>query len=156
VFKPLSMNEAGFGPPPGDAPMGHMRNFLGRLQQVDIDNPPALGPAGTVHVTLEDWGRFVRVFIDPDQSFLSKASLSRLVTPVSGAQYALGWGIMDAPDAGRVLTHDGSNTVWYAHAVVVPERRIALLVVTNCAHAPAQEAITAVREALRPTLIAGG
>lgn len=155
VFKPLGMAQAGFGPPQGVAPMGHVRNFLGQLQQVDLDNPPALGPAGTVHLPLADWANFVRVFIDPDQRFLSRASLEHLAKPVA-PQYALGWGVMDVPDAGRVLTHDGSNTAWLAEAIAIPERRIALLIATNCAHKGATQAISDVREALRPVLIAGG
>jgi D-alanyl-D-alanine carboxypeptidase len=154
-FKPLDMNNAGFGAPQGDTPKGHVRNLFGQLQQVDIDNPPALGPAGTVHLPLSDWSNFVRVFIDPDQRFLSRASLERLSTPVV-PQYALGWGIMDAPDAGRVLTHDGSNTAWFAEAIAIPERRIGLLIVTNSAHKGAVQAISDVRDALRPVLIAGG
>jgi D-alanyl-D-alanine carboxypeptidase len=154
VFEPLGMTSAGFGAPQGDAPMGHVRNLFGRLQQVDIDNPPALGPAGTVHLPLSDWANFVRVFIDPEQRFLSRASLGHLAAPVV-PEYALGWAIMDVPDAGRVLTHDGSNTAWLAEVVAAPERRIALLVVTNCAHPPAVEAITAVREAVRPILVKG-
>ena len=154
VFKPLGMNNVGFGAPQGDAPMGHVRNFLGRLQQVDIDNPPALGPAGTVHLPLVDWANFVRVFIDPEQRFLSRASLQHLAAPVV-PEYALGWGIMDVPDAGRVLTHDGSNTAWLAEAIAIPDRRIALLIVTNCAHKGATQALSDVRDALRPVLIAG-
>jgi CubicO group peptidase (beta-lactamase class C family) len=154
VFGPLGMNGAGFGPPQGDAPMGHVRNLFGRLQAVNIDNPPALGPAGTVHLPLADWAKFVRVFIDPDQRFLSSSSLEHLTKPVV-PEYALGWAIMDVSDAGRVLTHDGSNTAWLAEVVAVPERRIALLVVTNCGGAPAVQAITAVREAVRPLLVKG-
>jgi CubicO group peptidase (beta-lactamase class C family) len=165
LFAPLGMNRAGFGPPTGDAPIGHVRDLFGRLQPTGVDNPPALGPAGTVHLPLADWAKFVRVFIDPDQSFLSAESMRRLITPATGteiaspdgrAEYALGWATMDVPDAGRVLTHDGSDTAWLAHAVLVPEKGVGLLVVTNCAHAAAHEAISAVRETLRPMLVSEG
>ncbi len=74
VFKPLGMDEAGFGPPKGAAPQGHRANPLGGIAPVgtgpSADNPAALGPAGTVHLPLEDWAKFVTVFLDPDQTFL--------------------------------------------------------------------------------------
>jgi CubicO group peptidase (beta-lactamase class C family) len=135
--------------------MGHVQNLFGRLQPVNIDNPPALGPAGTAHMPLADWAKFARVFIDPEQRFLSTGSRQHLTLPVA-SQYALGWEIFDLPDVGRVLTHDGSNTAWLTRMVAIPERRIAVLIAANCAHPPAMEAINAVQGALRPVLIAGG
>ena len=37
----------------------------------------------------------------------------------------------DLPGAGRALTHDGSNTMWYVTAWVLPDRDLAVAVVTN-------------------------
>ena len=59
VFAPIGMETAGFGAPNTsqgvDAPWGHDPEPVpfGPL----ADNPPALGPAGTVHASLDPNGR---------------------------------------------------------------------------------------------------
>ena len=63
IFRPLHMETAGFGPPgtPGkvDQPWGHvLRNDL--LVPLQSDNPEVMGPAGTVHCSMEDWSKFHR------------------------------------------------------------------------------------------------
>jgi CubicO group peptidase (beta-lactamase class C family) len=153
VFQPLGMRDAGFGPPKGEAPQGHRLNPLtGALTAMGdgpaADNPAALGPAGTVHVTLDDWASFIRVFLDPKQTFLKPDSLQHLITPPPGADYAMGWGIADDPKAGRLLLHAGSNTMWFAQAVIAPEHNAAVLATTNCATDLAQKAIAALTRAL--------
>ncbi|MBI1362078.1 MAG: serine hydrolase [Alphaproteobacteria bacterium] len=145
VFQPLGMEGAGFGAPKGAAPQGHRANPLGGVAPVGTgpgaDNPAALGPAGTVHLPLDDWAKFIAVFLDPGQTFLKKESLEHLVTPPAGASYALGWGIIDDPVAGRMLSHAGSNTMWFAQAIIAPEHGIAALAASNCATAAAQKAV---------------
>lgn len=160
VFEPLGIARAGFGPPPGDAPQGHRADLFSQLKPVGVgpgaDNPPALAPAGTVHLPLADWAKFVAVFLDPDQTFLSADSLARLTTPPQGADYALGWGVLDDPEAGRILTHAGSNTMWYAQVIAAPERGTAILVATNCAGDAGPTAVGAVSKAMRPLLTKAG
>lgn len=153
VFKPLGMDQAGFGPPKGDAPQGHRLNPLtGALTPVgdgpEADNPMALGPAGTAHVTLDDWASFIRVFLDPKQTFLSPDSLKRLITPAPGAAYALGWGIVDDPLSGPLLAHAGSNTMWYAQAAIAREHGVGVLVTANCATDTCQKAVAALTNAM--------
>ncbi|MFT4253595.1 MAG: serine hydrolase domain-containing protein, partial [Caulobacter sp.] len=67
LFQPLGIESAGFGAPTGDAPWGHLPAPGGGLTPVDpsgpADNPPALGPAGTAHMTLADHARFARLFL---------------------------------------------------------------------------------------------
>jgi len=50
-----------------------------------------------------------------------------------GMPYALGW--IAPPQipwaGGPVLTHDGSNTLWYATAVVAPARGVAFIALSN-------------------------
>ncbi len=156
VFNPLGITRAGFGAPLGDAPQGHRADMFSKLQPVGVgpgaDNPPALGPAGTVHLPLADWAKFIRVFLDPAQAFLSADSLARLQAPPPAGDYALGWGVLSDPAAGRVLTHAGSNTMWYAQAVVAPEAGTAILVASNCAGEPGPNAVGAVSKAMRPLL----
>ena len=66
LFEPLGMTTAGFGIPgkPGTTiePWGH-REISGRLEPVQEDNAPALGPAGTVHVSMPDWAKFASLHL---------------------------------------------------------------------------------------------
>ena len=156
VFDPLGMASAGFGAPVGDQPWGH-RGAAGALQPRDpavagADNPPALGPAGTVHATLEDYARFIRVFLTDGGGWLSPESVARLTGPVADetGSYALGWGVRPAQPwsgGGPALVHDGSNTMWLARAAVAPARRAAAICVSNAAQ-PAQAAFNALTQAL--------
>ena len=46
--------------------------------------------------------------------------------------YAYGWGSANRPwGGGRVLTHSGSNTMWYCTIWLAPERGFGVLAVTN-------------------------
>lgn len=152
VFKPLGMREAGFGPPKGEQPQGHRFTPFSGLTAVGdgpaADNPPALGPAGTVHLPLDDWARFVRVFIDDRQTFLKPDSFQRLITPPPDAAYAMGWGVVHDPKAGVLLSHAGSNTMWFAQATVARGHNIAVLVTANCATDGGQAAVRLVTDAL--------
>jgi D-alanyl-D-alanine carboxypeptidase len=153
VFTPLGIKQAGFGPPKGDAPQGHRLNQLtGELTPVgdgpDADNPPALGPAGTVHLPLDDWAHFIRVFLDPKQSFLKPDTLKHLITPAPGAAYALGWGVVDDPLSGPLLAHAGSNTMWYVQAAIARDHGVGVLVTANCATDTGQKAVAALTNAM--------
>ena len=63
VFSPLGITSFGFGPPgtkdKTDQPWGHI-TALGLTTPIQGDNAPALGPAGTVHMSMEDWAKFCR------------------------------------------------------------------------------------------------
>ncbi|MBU1324422.1 MAG: beta-lactamase family protein [Alphaproteobacteria bacterium] len=142
LFAPLGITTGGFGAPGDPAPWGH-RASNGVSAPVApgpmADNPAALGPAGTAHMTLADYARFLAVFLDGGKGWLTPASLARLATPFEGPgpAYAYGWGTMRAPWAGRdrgpgtLLTHDGSNTFWYLSAAVAPERGLAVVTASN-------------------------
>jgi CubicO group peptidase (beta-lactamase class C family) len=142
VFVPLGITEAGFGPPGRagavDQPFGH-RGDAGHRVALDpgdeeSDNPPALGPAGTMNITLRDWLRFAQDQMDGAQGrgrLLKPETYRRLQTPVVG-YYALGWGAkLDAEGRPLVLTHNGSNGYWYAHIRILPPENAILLIATN-------------------------
>lgn len=134
LFDPLGMARAGFGAPQGEQPWGHRPDGQPKDPATPgADNPPALGPAGTVHADLEGYGRFLRLFLTGGGDLLSADSLRRLTTPPEGAAYALGWGVRPGPDwaRGPLLTHDGSNSMWLARAVVAPGRGLAFIVAAN-------------------------
>lgn len=141
LFDPLAMASAGFGgPAQGGAsqPWGHY-DTNGMYTPTDGDNPASLGPAGTVHASLSDWGKFIRLYLKGSEGgiTLTAATRSELTTAYTSADpwfivwpqsYGWGWGISNGP---KVLGHDGSNTNWYARAVVYVDKGYALLVVTN-------------------------
>jgi CubicO group peptidase (beta-lactamase class C family) len=154
VFRPLGMKSAGFGVPgtPGrvDQPWGHVREG-GSLQPVQKDNPQAIGPAGTVHCSLDDLARYLIAHLQrgPSGGLLKRETFRRLHTPPSGHEYACGWLSVDRPWArGKALTHAGSNTMWYLVLWLAPERNFAVAVATNVAGSDAEEGCDEVAAAM--------
>lgn len=150
LFDPLGMDRAGFGAPQGEQPWGHRADGQPKdPATLGADNPPALGPAGTVHADLEGYGRFLRLFLTEGGGLVSADSVSRLTTPPEGGAYALGWAVRSGPDwaGGPLLSHDGSNTMWLARAVAAPARGLAFIVAAN-QFAPGRAAADRTVEAL--------
>ena len=144
VFVPLKMTSAGFGAPGSagklDQPLGHRAPEGGKpAKPVPVgpraDNPAAIAPAGGVHASLADWGRFAAAHLAGAKGatgYLGADSWRRLHTPAEGQEYALGWMVTERDWAGGTAwTHSGSNTMWYATAWLAPERGFAVLVTTN-------------------------
>lgn len=143
IFQPLNMDTAGFGPPgtPGrtNAPWGHQwinGKPVGTRPGPAADNPPALGPAGTVHASLFDLAKYLmchaRKGTGDGIHLLKPETFQRLHTPEKGENYAFGWSVTHRPWArGTALTHTGSNTQWFSNAWIAPGKQAALLVLTN-------------------------
>jgi D-alanyl-D-alanine carboxypeptidase len=152
LFAPLGITTGGFGAPGTvgvlDQPRGHVASGNPIEPGPNADNPPAIGPAGTVHMTMGDWARFVALHLRGDAG--NPARLPRLLKPESvdrlhrpgdgpGEKYACGWGVTERPwakgggsaDVGRTLTHAGSNTMWYCVAWIAPEKDFAVLIASN-------------------------
>ena len=142
LFQPLGLESAGFGAPPADNAWGH-RGAGDQRTAMDpahpgADNPAALGPAGTAHMTLADYARFLQAMMGGASGWLSAGGLSRLTTPPAGdpPAYACGWGVREQPwggagGPGPVLGHDGSNTMWHVSAVMAPGRGLAVVAAAN-------------------------
>jgi CubicO group peptidase (beta-lactamase class C family) len=95
-----------------------------------------LGPAGTVHCSLEDWLKFARLHLGEEvgELQLDEATLAKLHSDPDGDGYALGWGVTEREwGGGTVLTHAGSNTMWFAVIWLAPERGAAYVAATNSA-----------------------
>jgi CubicO group peptidase (beta-lactamase class C family) len=144
VFKPLKMTSAGFGPPGRkgavDQPWPHKDDGKPVAPGPFADNPPVMGPAGTVHCSLRDWAKFVQDELAGVRgekragALLRPGSYQKLATsPYPDWFYTLGgWaGAPKGKKRGLVLAHEGSNTMNFASAIVLPERDLAVLVVTN-------------------------
>ena len=144
LFSPLGMSSCGFGAPATkgkvDQPWGHHLE-AGKLTPVppeNGDNPPSLGPAGTVHCSLVDWGKFAALHLagargEPTK-LLSTAEFTTLHTPWPGGDYALGWIVTHRSwggGDGLVFTHSGSNTMFFATVWIAPAKNAFMLVATN-------------------------
>ena len=142
VFQPLGMNSAGFGPPGGgdavDQPRGHRTGWF-RTTAVPpgpgADNPAAIGPAGTVHCSLEDFARYLAFHLAGmrgEGDLLRPETFEKLYADVANQGYALGWVVTERGWAGgRAYHHTGSNTMWYTNVWIAPGKNLALVVVTN-------------------------
>ena len=135
VFLPLGIATGGFGAPVGDHPRGHRGGVAIDAANPGSDNPLALGPAGTVHMSLPDYARFLGVFLNGGAGWITPATLAVLTTRMGSGSpsYAGGWFVVDdQPWArGPALTHDGSNTMWYASTWIAPGLGRAFVAVSN-------------------------
>ncbi len=134
VLAPLGIREFGFGVPShavAASPKGHASSGVVN----DGDNPQAIAPAGTLHMTLGEWAKFVAFQLGaaaPKELEGAAKLRAYLHTPSDTPQReALGWFALDRPWGGRVLTHSGSNTLWYCVAWLAPEKGFAVLAATN-------------------------
>jgi CubicO group peptidase (beta-lactamase class C family) len=126
VLEPLGITTAGFGAPP--AIRGHRGRTPAPHGDPRADNPPVMSPAGRLHVSLQDWARFQRVFLTEGGGFLAPETVERLLTPAKSQ--SPGW----APARGLKnvsFGQQGSNTFWVATALLDRDRERAALVVCN-------------------------
>ena len=137
LFAPLGLTTAGFGPPRGEAPWGH-QGGVGVDPAGLADNPPALGPAGTAHMSLADYATFVAAMMGGAPGWLNDETRRHLLTPAAGSPpaYAAGWGVGSMPWAGvggpgPTITHNGSNTLWFATVLAAPERGLGFIALSN-------------------------
>ncbi len=140
VFGPLGMTSAGFGGTGTsgmvDQPWGHYANGSPVPENgPGMDNPPVLSPAGRVHCTIQDWGKFITDQLRGargEPALLKPESYRKLHTPAFGGEYALGWLVVEREwGGGKVLNHGGDNTMNCANVWVAPLRDFAVLACIN-------------------------
>lgn len=143
LFEPLGMKSAGFGPPatPGkvDQPWGHRGDeapFKAVPPGPDADNPPAIGPAGTVHCSIADFARYTAWHVAGERGegwLLEYNSFHKLHQPSDGQTYGMGWCNLPRRWAGgTALTHTGENTMFFAVMWLGPGADTAFVAATNC------------------------
>jgi len=148
LFQPLGMTTAGFGAMGTDDQVEQPRlhSFVdNQVTPISVEDSrhlaglsPVLWPCGGVHVSLEDWAKFVTMHLEGEKSgsqLLKPATFKILHTPpfdASGQGYALGWFVQGNPwTDGTVLIHDGSILVNCAGVLISQESNLAVLVTTN-------------------------
>ena len=152
LFKPLHMDSAGFGPPGTigkvDQPWGHVHRLFMTVP-LQMDNPPAIAPAGRVHCSLDDLARYAIFHLqhNPTNSLLKPELLAKLHTPPPQPKdadpldnYACGWVVLQRDWAGgTVWWHNGSNAMWYIVMWLAPQKNFAVIVATNIAGKDAED-----------------
>lgn len=146
LFQPLGMLSAGFGVPAApryiDQPWGHQwinGNAVPVEPGTSADNPPAIGPAGTVHCSILDLAKYAALHThghDHESGLLRRSTLLKLHTAVpDNANYAHGWTEVSRPwaDPGKAYTHSGSNLQWYSVIWFAPARQFAVVATCNLA-----------------------
>jgi CubicO group peptidase (beta-lactamase class C family) len=153
LFGPLGMTSCGWGAPGTtgkvDQPWGHTKDgkpVEPRPNTPDgrgADNPIAITPAGRLHCTIGDWAKYAALHaamgraIDGRPVLLTPETLRRLHTPPDSlSDYAYGWGRPERPWGGPkgdrfVITHSGSNTMWFCVLWIAPAKDFAVLVCCN-------------------------
>jgi CubicO group peptidase (beta-lactamase class C family) len=152
LFKPLGITSAGFGPPGTkgklDQPWGHAFSKADdAFKPSQFDNPPVLGPAGRVHLSIADWAKFTALHLDATRGqprLLKAETFKQLHTPAEGFDYAGGWGV----GKGGSLAHDGSNSLWYARVRILPKENLAILAAANAGGEEGRKAVEAAEESL--------
>ena len=153
IFNPLELHTAGFGPPlklsSAYQPSGH--KVVGwSPTPISRDFPVYMAPTAAIHVSIEDWAKFVLFHLKPEingKMILKDDVLKKLHTPPNNASwredaeengygvpslnYALGWYTLDIGGKKGLLWHPGGNTGFIAQVIMDPNHNNAIMVVTN-------------------------
>ena len=133
LFAPLKLASAGFGAPGSKGelsqPAGHAfdgkSHIAMRVGEGISDNPQVMGPAGRVHMSMNDMLMYLHAH--SDGPFLEHESRRFLHTPPFGGDYAMGWIVRPTGE----LWHNGSNTLWYAEVLFNPATGLAAVAAAN-------------------------
>jgi CubicO group peptidase (beta-lactamase class C family) len=142
LFMPLKMDSAGFGAPGMDNRLDQPWGHVGTARKPEpvppgplADNPPAIGPAGTVHCSIADLARYAAFHASMGATapgLLSRVAFEELHARAPGEQYGCGWCVEPREWAGGdAIYHTGSNTMWYCAMWVAPEINTAFVAASN-------------------------
>jgi CubicO group peptidase (beta-lactamase class C family) len=146
VFRPLGLKSAGFGaagtPGKTDQPFGHVRKD-GTVRHFapgpNADNPPAIWPGGGVHMSIGDFARYAAWHAEGAR-LLKPETFARLHTPLAGQDYGFGWISTTRPWGGKVIMHNGTNTMNFAVMWISPEKKFAVVAACNMGGGEAEKA----------------
>ena len=140
VFEPLGMESAGFGGAASegkeDQPWGHKSTRRSQEPGPKDDNPDVVGPAGTVHASLGDLAKYVRMHatheVGPVLKKTETFEFLQSIAEENDGKYACGWIVLERGWAqGPALMHNGSNTMNYCVIWMAPKRKFAAIAVSN-------------------------
>jgi D-alanyl-D-alanine carboxypeptidase len=140
IFQPLHMDSAGFGGTGTvgqiDQPWPHQADGSPAPSNGPaMDNLPYSAPAGTVHCSMTDWGKFLADQMRGGSgrpALLPAAIYTAMQTPAPNSDYGFGWSIVPRKWAGgKMLSHAGSNTMNYAACWLGPVKGYGVLACSN-------------------------
>jgi CubicO group peptidase (beta-lactamase class C family) len=161
LLRPLGMKTVGFGAAGGegkeDEPWGHLPTASSGMRPIppgpDADLPSIYDPAGTVHMTIGDWGLWIRTILcaearlaSPWKPETAQKLTSRVVEVDSTDAYGFGWAIGTQTWDGRgwrILGHNGSNGMNFASVRVIPDAGFGVIVIANQGGAVATNGVVA-------------
>ena len=162
LFDTFFMSSAGFGPVPEssntsiDNPWPHTMAFPSpipnSLALIYRDNPPAIASAGGAYSSLSDYAKFLRLHLDGMRGRINATSPFNLSTagfqylhtayPDKGKENSYtygGWYRSDISPNEYILSHDGSNTYYFATAEIHTTLNSAYMAMTNVANSTPEE-----------------
>lgn len=139
IFGPLGMKETGQGPMatkggPVKQPRQHETNGKPVDPAPQADNPEVMGPAGRLHMSLDNWGRFVAEILRGAQgkgTLLKQETYEALLKPPGYTKGCWGSEGQEANGGATSLAHAGSNNLNFCIAQLYPAENLAILVATN-------------------------
>lgn len=137
LFEPLALHSAGFGaagtPGKADQPWGHVGEGPTAKPVPPgpgADNPPAIWPGGGVHMSISDFAKYAAWHAEGTR-LLKPETFKRIHTPLEGQDYGYGWNATTRPWGGKVITHNGTNTMNFAVMWIAPEKNFAVVAASN-------------------------
>lgn len=112
--------------------LGSLLLFKGKPKHPDdprSDNPPAFSAAGTLHLTLPDWAKFLKLFVRGGNGLLAARTIEELLSGPADYQMIKGWARAGLP--GTSFGVQGSNTLWATAALLSENRDRVSLVACN-------------------------
>jgi len=161
IFRPLDITTAGYGIAadlePTTQPWGHSWDKSTNTFAVyKTDYPNFMAPAGYLHMSIEDWAKFILFHLDTypsdKQKLLQSSTIRVLHTPPDSAKwdistseriglkligfdyydnYALGWFTKEQDEGHNLIYHGGRGLSFNAHLVADLKTKNAILLVTN-------------------------
>lgn len=159
LTEPLGLTSVGFGWPASsrtpEQPRGHFLRS-GELVEQPLDDsyllPVALWPAGAVHSSIGDLGRYAADHLNGllgRKALLTGAAYEKLHRTLGGADqgFTLGWGVRRDTRWGVLHYGAGSGGTFFVRIAIAPEHDVAVAVASNSG-----EAAAATREVIESLL----
>ena len=161
IFRPLDITTAGYGIAADlesmSQPWGHYWDRSKNTFMVyKTDYPNFMAPSGYLHMSIEDWAKFILFHLETypsnKQKLLQSSTLRTLHTPPDSAEwdistseriglkligfdyydnYALGWFTKENDEGHNLIYHGGRGLSFNAHVVADLKTKNAILLVTN-------------------------
>ncbi len=144
LLQPLGMDHSTFSPGPNEAP--HLSKGYRKGKEAE-EAPLRDLPAGGLHSTVIDLGRFIQMILANgragERPILKTETLAEMLRPQNadlpldmGFHVGLGWmlggfGDIDLQNAGTVAHHSGGTLYFHSQLIVLPEHKLGVVVLSN-------------------------